>query len=122
MEPLRPLDHMGPQPIIKVKVRENVIPPVMVCSRLVFPLFTNPMEGSLGDLSNFSSAFLPRRNKERNYLERRWIMSPSRQQGILFVAESSNVPEKPTCGQQDSQTGPLPKGHSLDDWMLEQRH
>ena len=27
---------------------------------------------------NFSSAFLPRRNKERGYLERRWIMSPSR--------------------------------------------
>ena len=49
-------------------------------------------------------------------------MSPSRWRGILFVAESSNVPKKPTRGQQNSWTGPLPKGCSLDDWMLEQRH
>ena len=47
---------------------------------------------------NFSSAFLSRRNKERNYLKRHWIMSPSRRRGILFVAESSNLPEKPTHG------------------------
>ena len=47
---------------------------------------------------NFSSVFLSRRNKERNYLERRRIMSPSRQRGILFVAESSNITQEPTRG------------------------
>ena len=38
------------------------------------------------------------RNKEGNYLERRRIMSPSRRRGILFIAESSNVTQKPTRG------------------------
>ena len=68
---------------------------------------------------NFSSAFLSRRNEEKSYLNHRWIMSPSRRQGILFIAESSNVPKKPTRGQRDSRTRPLPEGHSLDSWMLE---
>ena len=71
---------------------------------------------------NFSSAFLSRRNKERGYLERCWIMSPSRRQGILFVAESSNFPKEPTRGYRNRWPRPLPKGHSLDDWMLEKRH
>ena len=97
-EPFSPSDHMGPQPIIKIQVQEDVVPPTMVCSRLVLPILVNPVEGVLGDLSNPSSVFLPKRNKERGYLERCWIMSPSRQRGILFVAESSNVPKKPTSG------------------------
>ena len=50
MKLLRPVDHIGPQPIIKVQVWEDVIPPVMVCSRLVLPLLVDPMEGVLGDL------------------------------------------------------------------------
>ena len=41
---------MGPQPIVKVKVWEDVIPPVMVCSRLVLPRLADPVEGILGDL------------------------------------------------------------------------
>ena len=71
---------------------------------------------------NFSSAFLSRRNKERGYLEHRWVMSPSRRRGILFVAEPSNIAQEPTRGQRNRWSRPLPEGHSLDDWMLEQRH
>ena len=62
------------------------------------------------------------RNEEGNYLDRRWVMSPPRRRGILFIAESSNVAQEPTRGQQDSRTRPLPESCSLDDWMLEQRH
>ena len=49
-------------------------------------------------------------------------MSPPRQWGILFIAESSNVTQEPTSGQRNRWTGPLPEGRSLDDWMLKQRH
>ena len=118
-KPLRPLDHMGPQPIVKVQVREDVIPPMMVCSHLVLPRLANPVEGILGDLSNFSSAFPSKGNEERGYLKRRWIMTPSRRRGILFVAESSNLPKEPTRGDRNHRPRPLPKGRSLDDWMLE---
>ena len=62
------------------------------------------------------------RNKEGNYLDCHRVMSPPRQRGILFIAESSNVTQEPTSGQRDHWMGPLPKGCSLDDWMLEQRH
>ena len=48
---------MGPQPIVKVQVQEDVIPPVMVCSRLILPLLVDPMEGILGDLQNFPQSF-----------------------------------------------------------------
>ena len=88
---------MGPQPIIKVQVREDVIPPTMVCSRLVLPRLANPVEGILGDLQTSLQHFYQEETK-RGYLECRWVMSPSRRQGILFIAESSNVPEKPTHG------------------------
>ena len=97
---------------------KDVIPPKMVCSHLVLPRLMNPREGILGDLE-FLFSVSTSRNKERNYLERRWIMSPSRRQGILFVAESSNLPKKPTCGYRDRRPGLLPEGRSLDDWMLE---
>ena len=89
---------MGPQPIIKVKVQEDVIPPTMVCSHLVLPLLADPMEGVLGDLELLVSVSTSR-NEERGYLECRRIMSPSRRQGILFIAESSNVAQEPTRGQ-----------------------
>ena len=79
------------------------------------------MEGISGDLQ-FLSAFLSRRNKERNYLEHRWIMSPSRQRGILFVAESSNLPKEPTRGYQNHWPRPFPEGRGFDDWMLKKRH
>ena len=122
MKPFSPSDHMGPQPIVKEQVREDVIPPAMVCRRLILPILTDPVEGGLGNLSNFSSAFLSRRNKERGYLECCWIMSPSQRRGILFVAESSNIAQEPTCGQRNCWLRLLPEGSSLDDWMLEQRH
>ena len=49
-EPFSPSDHVGPQPIVKVQVREDIIPPAMVSGHLVFPRFANPVEGVLGDL------------------------------------------------------------------------
>ena len=109
---------MGPQPVVEVQVQEDVIPPMMVCSRLVLPLLVDPVEGILGDLQ-LLSAFLSRRNKERGYLERRWIMSPSRRRGILFIAESSNLPKKPACGYRNCWPRLLPEGRSLDDRVLE---
>ena len=62
------------------------------------------------------------RNEEGNYLDCRWIMSPSRRRGILFIAESSNVAQEPTRGQRNSWTRSLPKGRSLDNWMMKKRH
>ena len=118
-EPFCPSDHVGPQLIVKEQVQEDVIPPAMVCCRLILPVLADPVEGSLGDLSNFSSAFPSKGNEERGYLERHWIMSPSRRQGILFVAESSNIAQEPTSGQRDCWSRLLPEGCSLDDWMLE---
>ena len=50
MKPLSPADHMGPQLIVKEQVQEDIIPPAMVCSRLVLPLLADPVEGILGDL------------------------------------------------------------------------
>ena len=64
-EPFSPSDHMGPQPIIKVKVWEDVIPPVMVCSRLVLPILTNPMEGILGDLEFLFSVSTKKKQREK---------------------------------------------------------
>ena len=49
-EPFSPTDHMGPQPIIKEQVWEDIVPPVMVCRHLVFPVLANPVEGVLGNL------------------------------------------------------------------------
>ena len=46
------MDHMGPQPIVKEQVREDVIPPAMVSSHLILPLLADPMKGILGDLQN----------------------------------------------------------------------
>ena len=122
MEPFSPLDHMGPQPIIEVQVQEDVIPPAMMGSCLILPVLANSMEGILGNLRILLVSISTSRNKEKNYLECHWIMSPSRQRGILFIAESSNFTQKPTSGQRDRWSGPLPEGCSLDDWMLEQRH
>ena len=49
-EPFSPSDHVGPQLIIEEQVWEDVVPPAMVCSRLILPVLANPMEGVLGDL------------------------------------------------------------------------
>ena len=50
MKPFGPVDHMGPQPIIKEQVRKDVVPPVMVCGGLILSLLADPMKGVLGDL------------------------------------------------------------------------
>ena len=49
-EPFSPTNHMGPQPIVKEQVREDVVPPAMMGGCLILPLLMNPMEGILGDL------------------------------------------------------------------------
>ena len=64
-EPFSPSDHMGPQPIIKVKVWEDVIPPAMVCSCFVLPILTNPMEGILGNLEFLFSVSTKKRQREK---------------------------------------------------------
>ena len=56
-EPFHPLDHMRPQVVIKEKVREDVIPPAMVCSCRVLPLLDDPMKGVLGNLRTPQSFF-----------------------------------------------------------------
>ena len=56
---------MGPQSIIKVQVREDVVPPTMVGSRLVLPCLTNPMEGVLGDLETSRQCFYKQKRRER---------------------------------------------------------
>ena len=59
---------MGPQPIVKVKVREDVIPPVMVRRCLILPLLADSVEGSLGDLLNSPQRFY--KQKQRGELPR----------------------------------------------------
>ena len=49
-------------------------------------------------------------------------MSPPRRQGILFIAEPSNVTQEPTSGQRDCWSGMFPESCCLDDWMLQKRH
>ena len=56
---------MGPQLIVKVKVREDVIPPAMVCSRLILPLLANPVEGSLGNLQLLFSVSIKKKQREK---------------------------------------------------------
>ena len=58
LKPFSPSDHMRPQAIVEEEIREDIIPPTMVCSRLIFPIFDDPMEGVLGDLED-PSVFLP---------------------------------------------------------------
>ena len=64
-EPFSPLDHVGPQLVVEIKVWEDVIPPMMVCSCLVLPLLTNPVEGVLGDLSTSLQRFYKQKRRER---------------------------------------------------------
>ena len=54
-KPFGSLDHMGPQVIVEEEVREDVIPPTMVCSHLILSLLADPVEGILGDLKELSS-------------------------------------------------------------------
>ena len=64
-EPFSPSDHVGPQPIIKVQVWEDVIPPTMVCSHLVFPCLENSVEGILGNLQPLFSVSIKKKQRER---------------------------------------------------------
>ena len=56
---------MSPQPIIEVQVRENIIPPVMVCSHLILPILANPMEGGLGNLQLLFSVSIKKKQREK---------------------------------------------------------
>ena len=62
-KPFGPTDHMGPQLIIEEEVWEDVIPPSMVCSHLVLPLLTDPMEGVLGNLENSPQRFFKQKRR-----------------------------------------------------------
>ena len=48
---------MGPESVIKEQVREDVVPPLMMGSRLILPLLVDAMKGILGDLSNSPQRF-----------------------------------------------------------------
>ena len=48
---------MGPESVIKEQVREDVVPPLMMGSRLILPLLVDAMKGILGDLSNSPQHF-----------------------------------------------------------------
>ena len=54
-KPFGPVDHMGPQPIVKEEVREDVIPPAMMGSCLVLPLLTLGARGQLPSRSMMST-------------------------------------------------------------------
>ena len=69
-EPFSPSDHMSPQPIIKEEIWEDVIPPSMVCSLRILPVFDNPVEGVLGNLENPPQCFI--KQKRRGRLSCRW--------------------------------------------------
>ena len=64
-EPFSPLDHMGPQLIIKVQVREDIVPPTMVCSRCILPCLEDPVEGILGDLQLLFSVSIKKKQREK---------------------------------------------------------
>ena len=113
---------MGPQPIVKEEVWEDVIPPPMVCSRFVLPLFVDPVEGILGDLEILLS-ISPSRNEEGNYLICRQVMSPPRRQGMNPLVKTLDLPKEPTCGQLDRRLlNILSDDRRLDDGMLGKRH
>ena len=56
---------MGPQPIVKEQVREDVIPPAMMGGCLILPILANPMEGVLGDLQLLFSVSIKKKQRER---------------------------------------------------------
>ena len=64
-EPFSPSDHMDPKPIIKVQVRKDVVPPVMVSGRCVLPVLVNPVEGILGNLELLFSVSTKKKRRER---------------------------------------------------------
>ena len=65
---------MRPQTIIKEQVREDIVPPAMVCRRRILSLFDNPMEGILGNLKGPPQCFYKTRNEEGAYLIGRWVV------------------------------------------------
>ena len=97
-KPFSPMDHMGPQPIVEIKVWEDIIPPMMVCSRLVLPFIADPMEGVLGDLQIFLFSISTSRNKEGSYLMCHQVMSPPRCQGMYPIVKTFDLPKEPTYG------------------------
>ena len=54
---------MGPQPVVKVQVQKDVIPPAMVCSHLILPLLADSMKCGLGDLRTSLQHFYQKETK-----------------------------------------------------------
>ena len=100
-EPFSPSNHVCPQPIIEEKVREDVIPPVMVCSRRILPFFDDSVKGILGDLKRIPLSVSSSRNEEGDYLVSRWVVTITRRWGMNPFVETLNLPKKPTHGQLD---------------------
>ena len=48
---------MDPESIVEEQVREDIVPPSMVCRRLILSLLADPVEGILGNLSNSPQCF-----------------------------------------------------------------
>ena len=69
LEPFCPLDHVGPEPIIKEEVRVDIPPPSVMDNCIVIQLssFPNAMKGVLGNLNSLS-VFPSKGNEEGNYL------------------------------------------------------
>ena len=118
MKPFGPTDHMGPQSIVKEEVWEDIIPPPMVCSRLILPLSTNPVEGILGNLENSPQRFF--KQKQRGELPRASSGNvPTRRWGMNPVVKMLDLPKKPTHGQLNGRSSHvLSKDSRLDDRML----
>ena len=55
---------MGPQLIVKEQVQEDVIPPAMVCGRLVLPFLADPVEGGSGNLQLLFSVSTKKKQRE----------------------------------------------------------
>ena len=93
-EPFSPSNHVRPQVVIKEEVREDVIPPMMVCSRLILPLQANPVEGDLGDLENSPLS----------------ISTNQKQRGKLPCESLGNVPTQTTGYEPSCQNTEYPQG------------
>ena len=121
-KPFSPLDHVGPEPIVKEEVGIDVLPPLIVGSYLVFSSLQNPMEGILGNLQ-ISVSVPTSRNKEGNYLVSQRVVTITQQRGMFPVVPPTDVAQEPTHGQLDDQTTTLlSKDQRSDDWVLHVGH
>ena len=76
------------------------------------------MKGVLGNLQfSVSISFIG--NEEGNYLESQRVVPITRQRGMFPVVPSTDVPQKPSCGQLDDRMMTiLAEDWRTDDWVL----